>query len=666
MNLLVQIAPGAGRGTSNADTFVPMPDASYDQWVACNFSGTGGGATEYRPLGYWRLNDLGETTAYDHGPAGLNGTYSGTYTLDADGPIPLDGNGALSLTGSGHAAVAGTLTTTEFTAHLWFYGLKDSTERHLVNAKAGGDWEIYKDTSDHIQLNDGASTIKLVDASQWTASSWTSLVVTCDGTSTEAWINDGDGTQVQTVTAGAVLANRSTGAGLRIGIDEAGANGWSGRIAEVAIYNAAMNADAITPHASDRAKFVTITQWVASVDTSRGRSRVFDRFEAGGATIILENNAGHFTPEIASGRYYDATTSANELQTMKHIRVLCSSDDTAVQSRDTHYLTHTLYAEELSAQMWGYVERWDDKGGNKAPGTVRVDFVDATKAFAQDFVSATVSSATTDVMIGELCDAAQSTLPSYAAGWPTNRRSLATGISTPAALSIVDAPMLQEFQRLAETDGGAVYIDARGRLRFESRHTRSISFATSSGTFTTSPSAGQDGYVDVEWDYSDGQLYTVVRVDDFASGAPTTILGSDENLYRYGARRFDLPAIAETSAAEQEDRGNQFIRDFGELRRHVESITLHGRPTDFTVWKALLDSVADPQIGDISTRLTITFVNDAGQTISFDTHIEGIEHTITRSTWTTTYKLSNASQFTWWVLGDAILGVIGETTRVAF
>ena len=45
----------------------------------------------------------------------------------------------------------------------------------------------------------------------------------------------------------------------------------------------------------------------------------------------------------------------------------------------------------------------------------------------------------------------------------------------------------------------------------------------------------------------------------------------------------------------------------------------------------------------------------------------GIDHTITADDWSVVFRLDDAQtiDFTYWILGDPVYGVLNETTRVA-
>lgn len=90
------------------------------------------------------------------------------------------------------------------------------------------------------------------------------------------------------------------------------------------------------------------------------------------------------------------------------------------------------------------------------------------------------------------------------------------------------------------------------------------------------------------------------------------------------------------------------------------SVTLDGQMDDL-LWPELLGRVISEQITIVERP-----PGASPETITQGCYIEGVAHTITQDTWQTTFQLSAADSFQYWVLDSATLSVLDSTTRLAY
>lgn len=110
------------------------------------------------PRGYWRLGETSGTTAFDDSYSldalDFNGTYTGSYVLNAAGAIS-DGNGAVQLTGGyvtiGSASVFDTLRTESFGVEMWVKPTGSTNGALVSNVNNGTTtkrgWEVAYDAT---------------------------------------------------------------------------------------------------------------------------------------------------------------------------------------------------------------------------------------------------------------------------------------------------------------------------------------------------------------------------------------------------------------------------------------------------------------------------------------------------------------------------------------
>ena len=63
-----------------------------------------------------------------------------------------------------------------------------------------------------------------------------------------------------------------------------------------------------------------VSQYLRSFETTRGRLTNLDAFQAGTATVTLDNRDNRFSPN-QSTYYYDATNSRTKIQPLKRLRI---------------------------------------------------------------------------------------------------------------------------------------------------------------------------------------------------------------------------------------------------------------------------------------------------------------------------------------------------------
>lgn len=242
-----------------------------------------------------------------------------------------------------------------------------------------------------------------------------------------------------------------------------------------------------------------------------------------------------------------------------------------------------------------------------------------------------------------------------AVSWPTDERDVDTGNSTLQAAEYGDGSALDHMQAVAQTEQGQFYITANGRVRFTAR--RSTIGAASAATFTENGGGGIP-YADIELTYDESLIRNAVTAQR-VGGGQVTVTDSD-SVEAYFARTYEASGLLYNDDNQTRDFASWIVNRFAQPALRVEGMTLIPARNPGAIFPVLLNL----ELGDLVTVERTP--QGVGVAISQDLMVEGIDETITPTSWVAKLRLSEADTSSYWILGDSTYGVLGSTTRLAF
>jgi len=187
-------------------------------------------------------------------------------------------------------------------------------------------------------------------------------------------------------------------------------------------------------------KVVDLTPDVMNISIRRGRNVMRDTYEAGTATIRVNDPKSYFNPQNTSSPYYGYLTP------LRKIRV------SATTSGQGYFL--------FSGYTTNYIYTYPT---NQDTGYVDIECSDAFRLMNMASIS-TVTGATagqdTGTRIGKILDQVQ---------WPSNMRQISTGSTTCIADPATTRSALNALKNAEFSEQGAFYIDGNGTAVFKSR-----------------------------------------------------------------------------------------------------------------------------------------------------------------------------------------------------
>lgn len=361
--------------------------------------------------------------------------------------------------------------------------------------------------------------------------------------------------------------------------------------------------------------WVDISPYLRSLNTSRRFGREVQTWEAGTATLVLDNNDGRFSPSNMDSPY--VTAGVTGVRPWRPIRVRAS------------------YAGTLYPLWRGYALAWREStlGGTRAgtgDATVTVPCADEYARLAR-FAGLT----STPVGAGETSGRRIHRLLDNAGH--TGERRIDNGLVTMQATDL-SANTADELKLTADSEGGAVYIGPDGAVVFEQQYalienTRSNTVQATFGDDHTS----ELYYTDIELAY-DGDLVRNIAAFARVGGMAQTAFDATSRAL-YGDLRESREDLVCESDAQVAGLAEFYVARFKDPERRVVSIEINPRFDPDNLY---------PQVfgREVRDRVAVIRRPPGGETITRDVFIAGIGHDAAPGKWLTTFELSSASAYT--------------------
>ncbi|WP_405149427.1 hypothetical protein OG589_14485 [Sphaerisporangium sp. NBC_01403] len=373
-----------------------------------------------------------------------------------------------------------------------------------------------------------------------------------------------------------------------------------------------------------------VTSWGKhGISTRRGSSRVESpiiRYEAGTATVTLNNSDRRFDPTNLAGPYVGSGKS--QVTPMRPIRIRATWAST----------TYDIFR--------GFVDIWDVDWVADIYSEVTVRATDGFKVLRNK-----KRAAVTPVGAGE-DSGARVTRILNSAGWPAGDRVIATGSSTLQATTL-EGDALSELQATAESEIGELYIDGAGRVVFRSRSALLLDSrsTTVQATFGNPPTAAAPFETRLNTD--DATFYNEVRAQ--RTGGAEFVTGDAASQAELLTRTFQASSLLLTSDTEVQSYAGWILYVSKDPEVRFDSIVIHAHADPANLFPQVLAR----EIGD---RIQIVRrPPGGGAAITREVFIRGISHQTSGATWFTTWALQSATKYgSFFALDHPVLGLLDQ------
>lgn len=364
-----------------------------------------------------------------------------------------------------------------------------------------------------------------------------------------------------------------------------------------------------------------VTDHVASVSISRGKSNELDRYTAGNASITLHNNDRAFDPFYDAGPYY------TQIEPRKEVAI------------ETNGIR----------QFSGLIDDWDLQYqlGNQSFATVSaVDgLIQLTATELTEFTNIEEKSGERVLRI----------LNRLEVNWPSGKRDIEEGKRTLQADTVAEnTNVLQYLQLIASTEAGQIFISRDGKLVFQDRIVGppildTLIFSDGTHTAIASNPTVVD-YSDIQVVYGSENLYNRITVTR-AGGLPQTA-DSPNSQALYGVQTLSLDGLLLVDDQEAAELASYLlgIYDEPDLRISSVEVNLHNKTTEQQ--GKLLDI-------DLQDVFLVAFTpNGIGDPFEQYGIIQGIRESIGIDFHKITYDFGSLRKFPF-VLDHPVYGVLG-------
>ena len=283
-------------------------------------------------------------------------------------------------------------------------------------------------------------------------------------------------------------------------------------------------------------------------------------------------------------------------------------------------------------------------------GLITLNATDVLKVFTlYDLAGQTFSAQRNDQRV-----AAIAALASVTAGSIDTDTDAADAITDPISEGTDALSMLLDIE---QSENGLLIGEPDGTVSFQGRHWRMLNSASSSGTF--GESVGQIPYTDdATYDDDDARIANIVSVTP--TGGTAVVVEDATSQGDYFERRLNR-TLETSSVSVATDAANFLLARYKDPSPRIPTLSV-------SLLAAKLKSAAlVPVLLAAGNSDRFTWKRAAASPISDDVYVEQIAETVTPgSDWQMTFQLSPAADESGWVLGDSVLGVLGETTRLVY
>jgi hypothetical protein len=351
--------------------------------------------------------------------------------------------------------------------------------------------------------------------------------------------------------------------------------------------------------ADSAAVIVDVSNQVNRIETNRGRTALSDEFQTGSLTLRITDQNGDFNPQNVSGPYY------NLLTPMKKVQITATYGS----------VTYPIFAGYITSYVTTYPQESED---------VAMTTIQAVDAFrlAQLAQISTVAGTSAGQLSGTRVDDILDQI-----SWPASQRDIDPGLTTLQADPGTNRTALQALFTVANSEYGAIYVDADNNFVFQDR---GVTAGSIGGTPTVFADDGSGiNYFDATWILNDVLIFNKATITR-AGGSPQVAL-NQASIDKYFLHSYFLDNLLMQSDAVALDYAQAYIASRQETSIRVDAIVLD-------LYTPSYNSGIVAALGlDFFDPITVKTTQPGGSLLEKTLQIFGVRMNITPNSWKTTF-----------------------------
>ncbi|NDB59801.1 hypothetical protein EB001_15340 [bacterium] len=347
------------------------------------------------------------------------------------------------------------------------------------------------------------------------------------------------------------------------------------------------------------AVIVDVSDQVNKIETKRGRNALIDEFQTGTLTLRIVDQNGDFNPENPASPYYTYLTP------MKKVQITATYNS----------VTYPIFSGFITSYVTTYPQETDQ---------VTYTTIQAVDAFrlAQNAQISTVSGTSA----GQLSGARVNNILDQIS-WPSTMRDVDAGLTTVQDDPGTNRTALAALTTVANSEYGALYVDATGSFVFQDR---AVTAGSIGGTPTVFADDGTGiSYFNVAWILNDVLVFNKVTIT--RTGGSAQIATNQDSIDKYFLHSYFLDGLLMETDAVALDYAQAYVASRAETSIRCDAITLDLYTSNYTsgVIAALSLDFFDP--------ITVKTTQPGGSVLEKTLQIFGVSMAITPNSWKTTF-----------------------------
>jgi len=293
----------------------------------------------------------------------------------------------------------------------------------------------------------------------------------------------------------------------------------------------------------DSAAFIVdVSNQINYIQTNRGRNALADQFQTGQLTLRIVDQNGDFNPTNPTGPYFELLTP------MKKVQISATYGAT----------TYSLFSGFITS----YVNTQPKDATEVAYTTIQA--VDAFR-LVQNAQISTVTGATAGDLSGTRINQILDQID-----WPATMRDVDAGLTTMQADPGTPRTSLGAMQTVAESEYGALYVDADGSFVFQDR---AVTAGSIGGAVTTFNDNGTGiSYANAIWKLDDSLVFNSAQVSKLG-GSPQTAI-NQASIDKYFIHSYNLQDLLMQTDAVALDYARAYVASRAETKVRCDGIEL--------------------------------------------------------------------------------------------
>jgi len=367
---------------------------------------------------------------------------------------------------------------------------------------------------------------------------------------------------------------------------------------------------------------VDVSDQVNLVQTRRGRNSLSDQFQTGTLTLRIVDQNGDFNPQNVTGPYYELLTP------MKKVQI------TATYAGVTYPIFSGFITSYLNTQPKDATE-------------VAYTTITAVDAFrlAQNAQITTVTGATAGNLSGTRINQILDQI-----SWPASMRDVDAGLTTMQADPGTARTSLAAMQTVADSEYGAIYVDATGSFVFQDR-------SVTVGSIAATPTLFADNgtgitYANAVWKLDDTLIFNSASVT--RTGGTAQVAINQPSIDKYFIHSYFIDNLLMQSDQVALDYARAYVASRAETSIRCDAIELELTTPNYStgIVAALELDFFDP--------ITVITTQPGGSVLDKTLQIFGVSMNITPNSWKTIFTTLEPV-IDGFIIGNADYGVFNQT-----